>query len=422
MGMAVDSNVLIYERILDERRAGRSVVQAVETGFQKASGTIMDSNITILIAAAALFFLGTGPVRGFSVTLGLGVFTTIFCGLTLTRWLVAFWLRRQRPKEVPRGWVTFVPRNIHGRFMSVRNWAFAVTAALSVASIALLPVMGLNYGIDFTGGTVIEVRAKQGEADLAQLRDSVGAIVPGEVQIQSFGSETDALIRFGNETEAGVSAPALVQEVRAAVEGAYDVQRVEVVGPAVSSELAVAAVLGILAALAGIMLYVWVRFEWQFAVGAIAATSHDVIMMIGFLVITQAEFSLSSIAAILTVVGYSLNDTVVVFDRIRENLRRFKKMPIVGVIDLSLDETAPRTIIVTMSMVIALVALFAFGGEVIRDFVAPMLVGVLTGIYSSIYIAAPLTIFLNLRPENAKGEVIEEEEPMVPGTARAKRA
>lgn len=405
MGMAVDSNVLIYERILEERRQGRSVIQSIDAGFTKAIGTIMDANVTTLIAAVVLFFLGSGPVRGFAVTLALGIFTTIFTALTLTRWLTAFWVRRARPKEVPRGWVSFVPHGTRIRFMSIRRWAFAITIGLSLASIGSLFVGGLNYGIDFTGGTVLELRSKGEAADVGQIREDLSGIIEGGVEVQEFGSPRDVLVRFAVQPQDLETPQASVNAVRAQLAADYDFQRVEVVGPTVSNELAYAAIFGVGAALLAIAVYVWLRFEWQFAIGALLATAHDVAMTIGFLVVSQLEFNLSSIAAILTIVGYSLNDTVVVFDRIRENLRKYKKMSISDIIDLSLNETLSRTMLTAVTLVLALVALYGFGGDVIRTFVAPMLVGVLVGVYSSIFIAAPVLIYFKLRPDTApRGE------------------
>ncbi|KTR08400.1 preprotein translocase subunit SecD/SecF [Aureimonas ureilytica] len=403
MGMAVDSNVLIYERLLEERRNGRSVVQSIDAGFHKALGTIMDANVTSLIAAVVLFFLGSGPVRGFAITLALGIFTTVFTALTLTRWMVSYWLRHSRPKEVPKGWVSFVPHGTRIRFMSIRRWAFAITIGLSLASIGSLFVGGLNFGIDFTGGTVLELRAKNGTADVGAIRQDLSGIVEGDVQVQQFGAASDVLVRFGVQPQDAQTPQASVNAVRSALANDYDFQRVEVVGPTVSGELAWAAVFGVGAALLAISIYVWLRFEWQFAIGALLATAHDVAMTIGFLVVSQLEFNLSSIAAILTIVGYSLNDTVVVFDRIRENLRKYKKMPISDIIDLSLNETLSRTLLTAVSLVLALVALYAFGGDVIRVFVAPMLAGVLVGVYSSIFIAAPVLIYFKLRPETIRG-------------------
>ncbi|QOG05032.1 protein translocase subunit SecD [Aureimonas sp. OT7] len=415
MGMAVDSNVLIYERILEERKQGRSVIQSIDAGFHKAFGTIMDANITSLIAAAVLFFLGSGPVRGFAVTLALGILTTIFTAITLTRWMVAFWVKHRRPKEVHRGFFTFVPEKTNVRFMAVRRIGFAITIILSLASIGGLATMGLNYGIDFTGGTVIEAQSKGPEADVAAIRAALVPIIEGEAQVQEFGSARDVLIRFGAQSVDQETPQTSINAVRAALSADYDFQRVEVVGPSVSNELAIAAVLGILGAMFGIMVYVWVRFEWQFAIGAIVSTAHDVIMTIGFFVLMRAEFNLTSIAAVLTIVGYSLNDTIVVFDRMRENLRKYKKMPLDTLIDLSLNETLNRTIMTGATMILALVALYFFGGDVIRNFVAPMIVGVIVGVYSSVFIAGPMLIYFKLRPEKA---AMDKAESASAGTAK----
>ncbi len=419
MGMAVDSNVLIYERIYEERRNGRPVVQALDAGFNKAIGTIMDANITSLIAAGILFYLGSGPVRGFAVTLALGIITTIFTATTLTRWLVAFWYKRRRPKEVPRGWWTPIPHGTKIGFMKVRNVAFTVTGAVSILALVGFFSGFVNYGIDFTGGTVIRAHAVNGEANVAQIREDLSSVIEGDVQVQELGSDGEVLIRYGIQPGDAASNQASVQAAQQALGDQYEFPGVEVVGPAVSGELAYAAFGGLVAALIGIAIYVWFRFEWQFAIGALVATAHDAIMTLGLYVVTGLEFNLSSIAAVLTVIGYSLNDTVVVFDRMRENLRKYKKMPIADVIDLSLNETLSRTILTASTALLALAALYFFGGDVIRGFVAPMIVGVVVGIYSSIYIAAPLLIFFKLRGDQFADETAGRNKARKPGDEAA---
>ncbi len=413
VGMAVDSNVLIYERIREERRAGRSVVQAIDTGFARALATIVDSNLTTLIAAVVLFFLGSGPVRGFAVTLAIGILTTLFTAFTLTRWLTAEWLRRWRPKELPRGYIRLVPEVTRIPFMRVRLQVFVVSVMLCVGSIALLFTNGLNFGIDFTGGTLIEVRAKSGEADVGDIRSRLSQAGIGEIQVQGFGEGADALIRIGMEPDASEEAGnRVVETAHASLASDYDIRRTEQVGPTVSGELAWTATLGTLAAMVGILIYIWVRFEWQFAIGSITATINDVILTLGFLSLTQLQFDLSTVAAILTIVGYSLNDTVVIYDRVRENLRRFKKMPLGQLLDLSDNEMLARTVMTSVTTFLALLALFLLGGEVIRSFVASMLFGVFIGTFSSIFIAAPVLILFHLRPLTQK-DMVEAEQHAV---------
>jgi len=399
VGMAVDSNVLIYERMREERRAGRSMVQTLDLGFQRALATILDSNLTSLIAAVVLFFLGSGPVKGFAVTLALGILTTLFTAYTLTRLLVATWFRYRRPQELPKGYVRLVPEVTRIPFMRVRIQAFFLSMFLCVASLAGMIFVGLNLGIDFTGGTLMEVRAKTGAADTGEIRSRLIAAGISEVQVQGFGEETDAMVRIGIEegaTEA--EGNAVVTTAQQALSGDYEIRRTEVVGPTVSGELVWTAILGVGAAIIAILIYIWVRFEWQFAIGSTVATVNDVLLTLGFLVVTQLQFDLSTVAALLTIVGFSLNDTVVIYDRVRENLRRFKKMPLGQLLDLSDNEMLARTTMTSVTTFLALLALYLLGGEVIRSFVAAMLFGITIGTLSSIFIAAPILIFFHLRP------------------------
>ena len=398
VGMAVDSNVLIYERIREERRNGRSMVQSIEGGFQKALTTILDANITTLIAAAILFWLGSGPVQGFAVTLAIGIATTIFTAFTLTRWLVATWYKRARPKELPVGLVNRIPADSGIRFMKDRKFSFPASALAAVLSLGLFATAGMNLGIDFRGGSAIEVQAKDGTADVAAIRSDLAALGLGDVSVQEFGTPEDVLIRLESQGDE-VAEQAAQAEVRAALADDYDFRRVEVVGPTVSSELAAAGAIAVATALLAILAYIWIRFEWQFALGAIIATAHDVILTIGMFVITQIEFNLSSIAAVLTIVGYSLNDTVVVYDRVRENLRRYKSKALPDLLDLSINQMLSRTILTSVTTLLALGALWLFGGEVIRSFTFAMIFGVLIGTYSSIFIAAPVLILFKLRSD-----------------------
>ncbi|MDB5523859.1 MAG: secD [Rhizobium sp.] len=398
IGQAVDSNVLFYERFREEVKQGRPIVQAMEAGFNKAFGTVIDANVTTLIAAIILFYMGSGPVRGFAITLSIGIVTTVFTAYTVSRLMVAIWLRRTRPKALPKGIRTGFFDFAQIRFMALRNYTFMGSAALTIASIAGFATIGLNLGIDFTGGSIIEMKAKQGAADIGDIRDRLGTLNLSGVQVQGFGDPSDVLIRVQSQ-EAGESAEqSAVTKIRSEFDAQYEFRRVEVVGPSVSGELALTGIIGVGLALLAIMVYIWFRFEWQFAVGAIVATLHDLILTIGLFVFTGLEFDLTSVAAVLTIVGYSLNDTVVVYDRMRENLRRFKKMPIPLLIDTSINSTLSRTILTSVTTLIAILALVVFGGEVIRGFTISMLFGVAVGTFSSIYIAAPVLIIFRLRP------------------------
>lgn len=282
IGMAVDSNVLIYERIKEERRNGRSVIQAIDSGFARALATIVDANLTTLIAAAVLFYLGTGPVKGFAVTLAIGIVTTVFTAFTLTRWLVAFWVRRYRPKEIPWG-MPFVPPGTQIPFMGIRRWTFALSIFLSIASVVLFVTVDMNYGVDFKGGSMIEVQAKSGAADIAGLREKLGRLGLGNVQIQSFGAPSDVLIRLEEQPGGEGAQQEGLKKVIDALGDQYTQRRVEVVGPVVSSELRMTGFLAVAAGLLAIVAYVWFRFEWQFAAGAIVGLTHDVLLTIGLL-------------------------------------------------------------------------------------------------------------------------------------------
>ncbi len=416
IGMAVDSNVLIYERVREERRNGRSVIQAIDAGFARAMTTIVDANVTTLIAAAVLFYLGTGPVKGFAVTLAIGIVTTVFTAFTFTRWMVAEWVRRSRPRELPRPLLNFVPVGTSIPFMGIRRWTFALSSALSIASLVLFVTVDLNYGVDFKGGSLIEVQSKDGPADLADLRARLSELNIGDVQVQEFGSPNEVLIRVGTQEGGDNAEQTVVTKVRDELSADYEFRRVETVGPTVSSELARQGTIGVVVALVLILIYVWFRFEWQFAVGAIVATIHDVVMTIGFFVITGIEFNQSSIAAILTIVGYSLNDTVVVYDRVREDLRRYKKLTLPMLLNTAINATLSRTTLTALTTVLALLALFLFGGEVIRSFTAAMLFGVVFGTYSSIFIAAPLLILFKLRPSGKESTDDEAAAGATPAT------
>lgn len=283
-----------------------------------------------------------------------------------------------------------------------RRWlGFIFSIVLTLASIGLFFSKGLNLGIDFTGGILMEVHSDQ-PADLAKLRNVLGHQGFGEISLQNIGdvkSGLDVMIRIqvADSDNQSVIVNKVKQLLVEQINGEIDYRKIDYVGPTVGRELIESGVWAVFWAFACIMLYVWFRFEWQYGVGAILALLHDSIMIIGFFAITQLEFGLTAIAAILTIVGYSINDSVVIYDRIRENMRRFKKMPIFDLLNLSINDTLSRTVLTASTTLLASMALLIFGGEVIRAFSAAMVFGVIIGTYSSIFISAPTLIYLNLR-------------------------
>jgi preprotein translocase subunit SecF len=282
-------------------------------------------------------------------------------------------------------------------FMRFRRISFPLSAILSVLALVAYFTLGLNFGIDFIGGTLIEVQSKSGPANLATMRTTLNALNFGDVQLQQFGAPTDVLIRIPQQPGGETAQQEAVTKVRAALGDAVDYRRVEVVGPRVSSELLSYGTLGLVLAIIGILIYLWFRFEWQFALGAMIANVHDLVLTIGYMSLTQIDFDLASIAALLTILGYSLNDTVVIYDRIREMLRRYKRMSTPELLNISVNSTLSRSIITHVTVTLALLALLLFGGHAIHSFVATMIFGVvLVGTYTSVFIAAPILIYLGV--------------------------
>ena len=293
-----------------------------------------------------------------------------------------------------------VPRTTNIPFTGRRTLALAVSSILAVASIVLFLTINLNYGIDFRGGIMIEVKTP-GPADIGAMRNALSNLRLGEVALQEFGAPDDVLIRVeqqpgdeeGRQKALIMVREALLQEVGPGIVE----RRVEFVGPKVSAELVRSGALALGLALVAMLLYIWFRFEWQFAVGAIIALVHDVILTIGLFSVVRLEFNLAIIAAILTIIGYSINDTVVVYDRIRENMRKYKVMPIDDLLDLSVNQTLSRTVMTSVTTLLALFVLYFFGGEVIAGFTLAMIWGVVIGTYSSIFVAAPVLVYTNVR-------------------------
>jgi preprotein translocase subunit SecF len=268
-----------------------------------------------------------------------------------------------------------VPDDTKFDFIRFRRVSFPISAALSILAIFLYFFHGLNFGIDFRGGTLMEVQAKSGAADLAQMRSTLAGLNLGEFQLQQFGGPSEVLIRIAQQPGGETEQQAAVEKVRQALGDTVDYRRVEVVGPRVSGELLYKGILGMFAAIGAILLYLWFRFEWQFALGAMIANVHDIVLTLGFMSVTQIDFDLTSIAALLTILGYSLNDTVVIYDRIREMLRRYKKMPMPELLNVSINSTLSRSVITHVTVAMSLLALLLFGGQAIHSFTATMMFG-----------------------------------------------
>ena len=308
-----------------------------------------------------------------------------------------------------------IPHKTKLSFVGLRRLFYVLSLCALVASVGLVMVRGLNLGIDFLGGILIEVQTP-GPANLGAMRAELGGLGLGEVTLQEFGAPDDVLIRVarqpGGEKEQQVAVESVKRALAGMGAGEMNYRRVEFVGPKVSAELVEAGFTAVVAAVILMLLYIWFRFEWQFSIGAVIALVHDVGLTMGMFALTQFEFNLASIAAILTIVGYSINDTVVVYDRVRENLRKYKVMPMAELADLSLNETLSRTTMTSLTTMFALLALYFFGGDVIEGFVFAMMFGVLIGTYSSIFIAVAL--LLDMKPSRDGKAKAEVEAPPAP--------
>jgi len=297
--------------------------------------------------------------------------------------------------------VDFWPHGSRLPIMELRRYAIAASWVAALAALAVLAMKGLNFGIDFKGGSLFEIQSKSGDVNIASLRDRLSQLGLGDVQIQGLDEPTDALIRIEQQRAGAEGAEKAQQAAAAKVQEALgkdiEIRRQEVVGPAVSGELKQAGMIAVSFAIVGILLYIWFRFEWQFGVAAILALVHDLIITLGVFSLLGMEFGLTEVAALLTLAGYSINDTVVVFDRIRENLRRYKKMPIVELMNLSINETLSRTVLTATTTFLAVLALYVFGTEVIKGFAFAMLFGIIIGTWSSIFVASPFLLWIGVK-------------------------
>lgn len=395
IGLAVDANILINERIREEARAGASAFAALDRGFSRAYSTIVDANVTSLIATGLLFLFGSGPVRGFAITMMIGICVSMFTAVAVVRILMTEWVRRRRLKTISiEPLIRIVPDGTSISFMKARFFGIGLSIVLSLASIGLFIKPGLNYGIDFKGGIQVEASTPDG-VSLASLRDELGKLDLGEVSLQQIGE--NVLIRIQRQEGGETAQTRAVSEVRDTlqrIDPGIGIERTEVVGPKVSGELARNGVIAVVLASLAMLAYIWWRFEWNFAIGAIATLVLDTTKTVGFFALFGLDFNLTAIAALLTIIGYSVNDKVVVYDRMRENIRMSKKRDLRSIIDLSINQVLARCLFTSATTFLAMLPMAIWGGNAVENFALPMLFGVVIATSSSIFIAAPILLLL----------------------------
>ncbi len=402
IGMAVDANVLIFERIREELGAAKKIKAAVDAGYSKALRTILDANITTLITAVVLFFLGTGPVRGFAVTLSIGICTSVFSALVITRVLFDVLLLNKSVETL--GMFRFFEQPNIG-FVRARRTALTASALVIVIGLVAFGMGGGgNFGIDFTGGTVYRLDFGEREVRVGEVRDALNTLGVTEARVQEFDVAAGRVTKVMIQTRGTPDEDERLRDLPAKIEQAVgiplaDTPSIHSISASLSGDLARQTLVAFLLALCGILVYVSWRFEFKFAVGAIVALLHDVLITVGFFagffVLGRRQINAPTIAAFLTIVGYSLNDTIVVFDRIREDLKIMKRLDFGTIINTSINQTLSRTTLTSLTTLIVIVSLFVLGGQAINDFSFAMLIGVVIGTYSSIFIASPVLLFMH---------------------------
>jgi preprotein translocase SecF subunit len=410
LAVAVDANVLVYERMRDEFRHGRSLILALDGGYRLALPSIIDANITTLISAMIMYLLGSGPVKGFALTLMVGVFTSVFTALLVTQLLIGWWFRLARPKVLPigkdRGWwpvSRLLPHDTKFRFTRLAPFAAIFSAVLVLGSVASFATLKLNLGIDFKGGTVIEA-VTPGPAPLAGYRatlDQMGL----RPEVQGFGAPNDAMIKFLPKSNVDANQQATDVKTRLAQQfPGIQFRSTEVVGAKVSGELFRSGFTALAIAIALMLAYLWFRFGLQQGLGAVLAVFHDIVLTLGLLSLFQIEFSMTSIAALLTVIGYSMNEKVITFDRLKENLRKYRRTPLREVIDLSENERWSRTLITGTTALLALGGMLFIKSANLFPLAFTMVFGIVIGTYSSIYVALPVLLVWGVKrgDEDAK--------------------
>ena len=412
IGMAVDANVLIFERIREELRSGKTVRAAIDSGYGHALSAIIDANVTTFLVGIVLYQFGTGPIRGFALTLCIGIISSLFTAFFVTRTIFDLITRKSEQSTLSIGPIALFS-NLNIRFLSLRNIGFGTSAAvLLIGIVSILGINGIRKGIDFAGGTLLELHFDPA-VQVEDIRSQLGRVPVGDAEIdlskseiKQFGSENDILIRV-SESGAGTEVADGIMGVLESgfadnIEEMEWIRRQEKVGPKIGSELSNAAVRAVLVALALILIYMAWRFHrFLYGIAAVVALFHDVLITLGLLSLFDIEITLAVVAALLAIVGYSLNDTIVVFDRIRENLHTARRQGFDGTVNQSINECLSRTLITSATTLMAVLVLMLFGGEVNRDFTITLMIGVVVGTYSSIFVASPV-LYLGQRRAAAK--------------------
>ncbi|SUZ33544.1 Multidrug resistance protein MdtC [Roseibaca ekhonensis] len=394
LGIAVDSNILIFSRIREETAKGSSAIKALTQGYARASSTILDANITTLLAMMLLFLFGAGAIRGFAITMSIGILISMFTAVVLMRMMMEALVRRRKPARLAIApLIGGVPAPGAFLFMRRGPLALAVSATLSLGAVGALVMPGPNLGIDFTGGVQMVLRS-DAPVPLAELRAALSAGVPGEASLQAFGDPNEALIRVQGEAGQGTIAAVETATAQAFPGAAFN--QIDLVGPTISSELATSGLTALSLAVLAMLVYIWVRFEWHFAAGVIAVLLLDITKILGVIAVTGWEVNLTTIVALLTLIGYSVNDKVVVYDRIREHLRG-GGAPLADVIDRSLNQVLARCIFTSGTTLAALLPMAIWGGPAVAGFAWPMIAGVVIATWSSLFVSGPLLVWLATR-------------------------
>jgi SecD/SecF fusion protein len=414
LGMAIDANVLIYERLREELAEGKSIKAAVEAAYDKAFSAIFDSNVTTLITAVILFWQATGPVKGFAVTLTMGVIASLFTAMIVTRNLFEWALNLGWIKKIS---MTDLIGATHFDFLGKRRIAIALSIAVIASSIGIFAMRGeKNFGVDFKGGDRLVLEAAGPRPSDNDVRTALGQINLADVVVQT---EKSAAKEFLTIRSAEDTSTAIAEHLQKSFpQAGLTVAAVEKVGSLVGSELARKSLVALGLGMIGIFIYVTLRFEFSFAIGAIVALLHDVIITVGFFALFGRELSLIIVGAVLTIAGYSINDTIVVYDRIREGIKAGRKGSVQSIMNQSVNETLSRTILTGGVTLLTTAGLYAFGGPVLNDFAFAILVGVLVGTYSSVFIAAPIVLWWSGKGgRDLRAEIKRAEEQ--PGAAPA---